>query len=185
MKAIVTALFGLVLLLAASGRDAAAEADSGSRLMEANHRAVQQLLASIPAGRGISKEQPIIVATVVDVDNLGGSRLGRLLAEQVATRMTNEGYSVAELKLRGKVFVKNGEGELMLSREVKELSAGQRAQAVLVGTYAESTGGFYGGGSGCLFVTLKLVGVMDNLVIAAHDYVLPMDSNVRSLLYAR
>jgi len=183
MKIILTAVFCLALALAQT-RKAASGPDAATRFLEANYRAVDALVGSIAPERSLSKEQPVIVATVVQVDNLNGSRFGRVLAEQIGTRMSGIGYAVAELKLRGKIFVKQGEGELMLSREAKEISGGQSAQAVLVGTYAESSGGVYDGSSGYVFVTLKLVGVLDNLVIAAHDYVLPLDSTVRSLLYA-
>lgn len=160
-----------------------AASTGATRLLDANYKAVEQLVASIPPTKALSKAKPIIVTTVVNVDDLGASRFGRMLAEQIGTRMTNLGYSVVELKLREKIFVKQGVGELMLSREVKDLSSSQRAQAVVVGTYAESGGGVYPGSGGGVFVTLKIVGVTDNVVIAAHDYVLPLDGNVRSLLY--
>ena len=149
----------------------------GDCLIEASYQAVDQLLASIPASRRLPKDRPIVVATVVNIDSLTSSRLGRTLSEHLATRMTRHGYKVIELKLRESIFVKQSEGELMLSREVKEISKNHEAQAVLVGTYSESRGTVY--------VTVKLVGAGDGVVISAHDYLLPIDGNVRALLWAQ
>lgn len=172
-----------LFLIAFSGTARAASGNGAARLIEANYNAVEQLIASIPPSRSLSKQKPIIVTTVVNIDDLAGSRFGRMLAEQIGTKMTNIGYAVVELKLREKIFVKKDVGELMLSREVQDLSTSQRAQAVVVGTYTESAGGMYPGSSGSVFVTLKIVRVTDNVVLAAYDYVLPLDANVRSLLY--
>ena len=55
-----------------------------------------------------------------------------------------------------------------------EWLARQAAQAVLVGTYAAA--------SQAVYVSLKLVSPHGNAVLAAHDYALPMDGNVRGLL---
>ncbi|MBJ6726586.1 FlgO family outer membrane protein [Geomesophilobacter sediminis] len=176
-------LFLALLLLIVPTVAGAASGNGATQLLEANYRAVEQMVASIPPSRALNKQKPIIVATVVNVDDLGGSRFGRMLSEQIGTRLTNLGYSVIELKLRDKIFVRQGVGELMLSREVRDISGSQKAQAVVVGTYAESVGGVYPGSSGSVYVTLKIVGVTDNVVISAYDYVLPLDANIRSLLY--
>ncbi|KAF0220766.1 MAG: hypothetical protein FD174_1090 [Geobacteraceae bacterium] len=144
-------------------------------LLQANHTAVDQLLASMLPNKGFIKSQPIIVATLVNIDDLTSSRLGRVLSEQIGTKLTKSGYSVIELKLRGNIFVKQSEGEFLLSREVKDISLNHKAQAVVVGTYAESRGYVY--------VTVKIVSANDNQTIAAHDYALPLDANIRSLLW--
>jgi len=151
--------------------------DEGDCLMTASYQAVDQLLAAIPAGRRLPRERPVVVATVVNIDSLTGSRLGRTLAEHLATRITKSGYKVVELKLRDTIFVKQAEGELMLSREVREIGKNHEAQAVLVGTYSESRGRVY--------VTIKLVGAADGIVISAQDYLLPIDANVRALLWVQ
>jgi len=150
--------------------------DHEDLLMQANHRAVDQLLANIAPSHQLNKRQPIIVASLVNIDDLNSSRLGRMLSEQLATRLTQNGYAVVELKLRDSIFVKQLQGELLLSREIKDITLTHKAQAVLVGTYAES--------SGQIYLTIKLVGMADNLVISAQDYLLPLDSNVRSLLWS-
>ncbi|WP_406622703.1 FlgO family outer membrane protein [Acidovorax sp. SDU_ACID1] len=54
------------------------------------------------------------------------------------------------------------------------MAQAQAAQAVLVGTYVVAPQAVY--------VSLRLVGPQGNAVLAAHDYALPMDGNVRGLL---
>jgi len=56
-----------------------------------------------------------------------------------------------------------------------ELAAAQGIQAVVVGTYAPA--------ENYVYVTLKVVRSVDNVVLAAHNYVLPLDDNVASLLF--
>ena len=101
--------------------------------------------------------------------------LGKLFAEQLAGRMANRGAAVKELKLREQLFIKRSTGALLLSDEVRDLSRTHRTQAVVVGTYASS--------GKVLYISLKLVRPEGNIVIAAHDYALPMDSNIGGLLY--
>lgn len=151
--------------------------DEGDCLMAASYQAVDQLISAIPAGRRLPKDRAVLVATMVNIDNLTSSRLGRTLSEHLATRLTKNGYKLIELKLRDSIFVKQAEGELMLSREVREIGRNHEAQAILVGTYSESRGRVY--------VTIKLVGAADGIVISAQDYLLPIDANVRSLLWAQ
>ena len=102
-------------------------------LIEANHRAVDALLANAP----LDAQHPVMVATLVQVDRLGeSSRLGRIFSEQIAGRMVQRGVRVVELKLRDSVALQRDQGELLLSREVREVSQSHDAQAVVVGTYA-------------------------------------------------
>lgn len=154
-----------------------ATADQGlvrTNLIEANYSAVDALLNGVP----LSGEQPLLVATLVNVDVLTeSSRLGRLFSEQIAARLTKRGYPVKELKLRENLFMKQSEGELLLSREVGEVSRAHNARAVVVGTYAAS--------GSMLYINLKLVHPTGNIVLSAHDYALPMDNNIRDLLGVR
>ena len=139
-------------------------------LIEANHRAVDALLANAP----LDAQHPVMVATLVQVDRLSeSSRLGRIFSEQIAGRMVQRGVRVVELKLRDSVALQRDQGELLLSREVRGVSQSHDAQAV-VGTYAAS--------ASALYISLKLVTPVGNTVVAAHNYAVPMDENVRVLL---
>ena len=129
------------------------------------------LLANAP----LDAQHPVMVATLVQVDRLSeSSRLGRIFSEQIAGRMVQRGVRVVELKLRDSVALQRDQGELLLSREVREVSQSHDAQAVVVGTYAAS--------ASALYISLKLVTPVGNTVVAAHNYAVPMDENVRVLL---
>lgn len=149
--------------------------DSASQLLLANYRAVEQMLAVVPQLKSLNKNQPILVASLVNIDDLTSSRFGKTVSEHVATKLTQLGYTVIEVKLRNAIFVKQPDGEFMLSREVKDISQNHNAQAVVVGTYSESLGAVY--------VTIKTVGLSDSITIAAHDYLLNKDANIRFLLH--
>lgn len=147
---------------------------SRNNLIEANERATDALLQTAP----LDARQPVLVATLVNIDRLTeSSRLGRIFSEQIAGRMVHQGLRVTEVKLRENLLLQRDQGELLLSREVREVSQAQDAQAVVVGTYAVSTS--------VVYISLKLVNPVGNTVVAAHNYAVPMDENVRALLAGR
>ncbi|MBX9834649.1 MAG: hypothetical protein K2X65_00550 [Burkholderiaceae bacterium] len=140
----------------------------------ANYHAVDVLLQGVQ----LDPQRSVLVATLVSVDRLNeSSRLGRIFSEQIAGRLVQRGVSVTELKLRESVSLEPYQGELLLSRELKEVSHQHDAQAVVVGTYAVS--------AQTLYVSLKLVNPVGNTVVAASDYEVAMDQNVRTLLFER
>ena len=118
---------------------------------------------------------PVLVATVVNVNDLSRSApLGRTLSEQYASQMAALGFNVKEVKLRGDIFVKEGAGELLLSREIKDIARNHNASLVLVGTYSAA--------ASYTFVSLKLVRTEDSSIVRGHDYALPNDRDVQRLL---
>lgn len=149
-------------------------ADAASnQFVQVNYKATDDLVSSLK--RQLDKNIPLVVSTLVNIDELTeSSRLGRTISEQIGSRLTNLGFDVVELKLRSNIFVKRSEGELLLSREISEILRNHRAQAVVVGTYSAA--------NSFVFINLKIVSNFDNVIIAAHDYILPIDRNVSSLL---
>ena len=118
---------------------------------------------------------PVLVATVVNVNDLSrAAPLGRTLSEQYATSMAASGFNVKEIKLRGDVFVREGQGELLLSREIKDIARNHNASLVLVGTYSAAANYTY--------VSLKLVRTEDSRIVRGYDYALPNDRDVQRLL---
>ena len=138
-----------------------------------NYRAADALIAQL--GNRISPTQPIIIATIVNIDALAvSSTFGRLVSEQVSGRFSQAKYSMVEMKFRGDVYMKQDQGELLLTREIKNVAQSQNAQAVIVGTYAES--------GDTVFVNLKVIQPNTNLVLAVNDYAFPIDANIRTML---
>ena len=117
----------------------------------------------------------IIVASLVNVNDLQeSSALGRIVAEQVRSRLTQLGYTTQELRYRGSVLVRAGNGELVLSRDVRNISNAQQAQAVIAGVYAVAESSVY--------VTLRIVRAADGIVISSADYALQKGEDVTTLL---
>lgn len=144
-----------------------------SQIIAENYYAADRLVSG--SQRPIPKDAPIVVATLVKLDNLGASsNLGRLISEQLSSRLTQLGYAVPELKLRGAIFVRSDVGELLLSRDVRQIALSHHAQAILVGTYAL--------GADVVYVHAELVDATTGYAISAHDYYLPMIGQVKVLL---
>jgi TolB-like protein len=147
-----------------------------SDFIRANYAAAESLVNT--AMGALDKSSPIIVATVVNIDNLEqSSTLGRSVSEQVASKLANMGYSVKEVKLRGTLFIKSSTGELLLSRELKDISALHKAQAVVVGTYSDARE--------YLYLNLKLVDANTNNIRSGYDYGIPVSSSMKSMIGVR
>ena len=72
------------------------------------------------------------------------------------------------------VFIREETGELLLSREIKDIARSHNASMVLVGTYSAAANFTY--------VSLKFVRTEDSRIIRAFDYALPNDKDVNKLL---
>jgi TolB-like protein len=79
--------------------------------------------------------------------------------------------------LRNNVYIKQRGGEFLLSRELRNISSEHNAQAVIVGTYAT--------GRKNVFVTARLIRANDSVILASHDYSLPVDPDVAFMLRNR
>jgi len=145
-----------------------------SDLVETSYRATDALLKTV----ALDPAQPVVVATLVNVDRPSeSSRLGRIVAEQIAGRMVQRGVLVTEMTSREAPVVPRDQGDVLLPRALREALRTQGAQAAVVGAYAVS--------ARQLYVSLKLIGAPGNAVLAAHDYAVPLDEDLRALLAAR
>lgn len=150
-------------------------ASPGGSLLTASSQQAADALQSVLEGR-VSKESPVLVATMVQLDDLQkSSTLGRVVMQQVASRLSQYGYRIVESRLRQDMAIKPYEGEFMLTRDVAKLMQAQyAAQAVLVGSYVEN--------SGAVYFSLRLIRLDDGSVVGGYEYHLPNRGEVRSLL---
>jgi len=148
-----------------------------SELIAANFDAADQLL--VLARQPLDNQSTLIVTTLANLDDLNQtSSLGRLISEHLATRLSQRGLNVAEMRLTSKVYVRaTTGGEMMLSRDVREIAANYSAQAVVVGTYSVA--------SDYVYINLKLIESGQSRVIAAHSYLLPYGGQIRALAPAK
>lgn len=144
-----------------------------SDITRSSYDAADALIAQIRAS--IPPETAVIAATLVNINNLeSSSPLGRLVTEQISARFVHSGYQVVEVKLRNQIYLKRNEGELVLTREVRDIAKKHNAAIVVAGTYVD--------GKDRVFLNLKVIRLEKNIVAAAHDYYLDKDALVRSLL---
>ena len=147
---------------------------SVSQTLSSNQAAADALWANLQQ----LSTQRVLVATLVSVDRLQeSSRLGRLISEQIAGRLVQNGVPVVEVRLRQQLQLHHDQGPLLLSRQLQEVSASQQAQIVVLGTYAVA--------NSVVYISLKAIQPEGNVMIAAHDYSLPLDQEVRRLLAAQ
>jgi TolB-like protein len=130
------------------------------------------------AGTLIDGSKTIVAASFVNIDNLdNSSSFGRIVSQQLASRFTQKGYKVTEMLLRNNIYIKEGEGEFLLSRTLKSISAQHNVQAVIVGTYAIAANNIY--------VVAKLVRATDSIVLSSHDYTFPVGPDIKQLIRHR
>jgi len=132
-------------------------------ILDASYSAADRL-AEILAARGSSLTHPFVAASFVNIDDLSETcTLGRVIPEQMASRLAQHGVRFIELKLRHhSLYIKSGDGEFALSRELREIGQNSDIFAILVGTYAKA--------DDTVFISTRIVLVEDSSVIAGHDY---------------
>lgn len=137
------------------------------RLIEAQYAVADALRAEI-CGPDVC-EHPIMLASFVNLENLDeSSPLGRIIPQQIGSRLVQQGMNVVDVRLRtNSLLIRKGEGEFALSRELEKIKRDVDAYGVLTGTYTVVYGQIY--------VTAMVLRSADGVKLASMDYVLPMD----------
>jgi TolB-like protein len=144
-------------------------------LVGSSHRAADSMIKK--AGARLDTQRSIAAASFVNIDDLSeSSSFGRIVSQQLASRLSSHGFQIIEMLLRKSVYIQQQAGEFLLSRELKNISKEHNVQAAIVGTYAV--------GKNSVYVTAKIVDSASSIVIASHDYELALGPNTRSLLLA-
>ena len=144
-------------------------------VLQASYVAADRIV-DILRHRNYDRDSVILSATFVDINDLSRSTpFGRILSEHISSRLSQHGYQVKELKLRqNSIFIKKGEGEFVLSREIADISNENDANAILAGTYAVS--------KYSIFVSVRVIRSEDSILIASYDFQIELNGNVKSLL---
>lgn len=144
-------------------------------LLQGSYTAGDVLAAELEE-KGFDPNGPVLSASFVNNDNLeASSSLGRLISEQISSRLAQHGINVKEVKLRkSTLYIGHQEGEFMLSRKLKNLGLDYDAQAALVGTYSVTPLR--------IFLTTKVVRTVDNTVLASYDYSITQNAITRELV---
>ncbi len=115
----------------------------------------------------LDPERPIIVASLVSIDDIQkSSTFGRMSSEIIASRLSQVGYSVKELKMsQNQIYIKKAEGEFVLSRDIQNVATRNNVQAIVVGTYAINKVG-----SRHINICLKVVDPVSNIIGCSQCY---------------
>ena len=129
---------------------------------------------SLAKGLGVNSSDSVIVTSFADINYLSqSSPLGRMLSQQVSSGLTNSGVKVIELLTREAVYVKQAQGEFVLSRDINRISQKASAPYAVAGTYAL--------GKNTAYVTAKLIKVETSEVMASHDFKIPLGPDAKVL----
>lgn len=145
-------------------------------LSESNNPASLVYLAAqtlADRAEGLDKRRPVVVASIVSVDDLKtSSTFGRLASEWIADRVEQRGYLVRDVNYSGALTIDRS-GTLVLSRDALELTRQIGAQAVVAGTYAVA--------GKTIYLSLRLLSAHSGEMISSSDVAIPLDENTQSL----
>jgi len=142
-------------------------------LVGASHRAADGLIEK--AKSKLDTDQAFVAASFVNIDDLSqSSSFGRIISQQLASQFSSRGYKLVEMLLRKDIYIKQKEGEFLLSRQLMDVALEHNVQAAIVGTYAV--------GATSVYVTAKVIDPSNRVVLASHDYELPLGPNTKHLL---
>jgi len=148
-----------------SGIIPADSANSEPNLMDVSYKAADHLHSQL-TGSGVAG-YPMLAAAFVDsadVETTNG--IGRLISEQIASRLSQHGYSLAEVQLRAdQLAVRPGGGVFALSRDLTRINADAYAYSILLGTYTVIGRQIY--------VNARVLRSSDGVALASSDFSLP------------
>ena len=146
-----------------------------SDVLEASYAAAD-LMASGLRTKSQKINASIIAASFVNINDLEEScPLGRIVSEQISSRMAQNGFRILDMKLRqNTVYIKERKGEFLLSREIKKISEAHSSGYVIVGTYTVAERSIY--------ICARIVNTTDNSIVTGYDYQLERNFQTESLL---
>ncbi|MFC1515650.1 FlgO family outer membrane protein [Thermodesulfobacteriota bacterium] len=139
-----------------------------------SYRAADVLLDRAPDE--ITTDTPFLVTSFVNINNLEESTtFGRLLSEQIASKVSQNGFRVKEIKLSdGSLFVIKGSGEFVLSRRLENIRASFNSNYVIVGTYSV--------GYESVYVSSRIVRIDDSVIVSSYDFKIRGDDDLWELI---
>lgn len=125
----------------------------------------------------VAHDRPILVTTIVSVnDYTRSSTFGRLASQLVTSRLAQHEFLIKDATYMRALSIRPETGEVVLSRDVRDLGASLSAQAVVTGTYAVA-GEF-------IYLNLRMVSALDGSIISTSDVVIPLNLNTEPLVTA-
>lgn len=125
----------------------------------------------------MSANRRLLLTTMVDIDNLyQTSRFGRTLTDALAGRLFRHGFGIVEVRKASHLMVKEGSGELMLTRDIKLMAGEQNVEAVVVGTYSLTPNS--------VIVSIRMIAADTQEVLSVADMEIQRSNNINHLLFS-
>lgn len=108
---------------------------------QALERVIQGLAKDLAmvSPKEFSPGKKLLITSLVDLNDFKKtSAFGRLFSERLMTSLSNLGFEVLEIRRGSKLYVLEQQGEMILTRDSREIPATVQAGAVLYGTYLAS-----------------------------------------------
>ncbi|MBT4465307.1 MAG: hypothetical protein HOD03_01335 [Planctomycetes bacterium] len=146
--------------------------DESEELIEICYNAIDELLDQHPDSDSIDR---LLVAAVADVNNVNGNTMfGRVIGEKISARFTQSSIDVIHpTEQDGQMLVESA-GQFIRSEDVQNIEKGYNTKTALVSTYAVA--------GNTVNVSVKLVSTLDNVTLAATDFVIYQSELVKDML---
>ena len=144
-----------------------------SKLPKATYAAGDHLEANLIYE--LDRTVPILSTSFVNLDNLTVvSSFGRLLGEQIASRFSQHGYRVIDLRVQKDELVsQERKGRLALPKGIKAISSSYDAQAIIVGTYIVA--------NDLVYVSARIVRTLDDSILSSYDFTIRLDETLKEV----
>ncbi len=159
-----TAVATLLLCAACSGRPA------GDDLVKVSYEGADALLKGVDLG----PDAVVVYGVFTPVGHVDSSSpFGRIVAEQIASRLVQRGVKVVEVRLREQIALGRG-GPFTLSDDARKVASRVQARAALTGSYATTPQ--------YVLLNARLVDVATGVVLASWDKRVELDGAELTLL---
>ena len=179
MKRVITAITGaaLALSMATSTTSHPVKIAGPQTMGDLVYGAAEKLLVQLKQEHYVDPSHPIIVTTMVDVNDLTrSSTFGRESSQLILSKLSQGGYLVRDVTFMHVLDIKPETGEMVLSRDAQRLSHDFGAQAVVVGTYA--VGGDY------IYLNIRMLDAASGSAIGSADVAIPRDHDTTPMVSA-
>jgi len=142
-------------------------------LVEVSYNAVDNLLVNLK--QPLPKGRLVVINSLVNDDNLSQTfSFGRIISDQISSAFHRAGYRVMGMELPTELFVKNEAGILNLSPKAKSALNDVGAKALVIGSFAP--------GKRNVYISLRIVDIASQNIIATTDYSVPIGPDAKNLL---
>ncbi|NOR70752.1 MAG: hypothetical protein GQ532_13835 [Methylomarinum sp.] len=142
-------------------------------LVEVSFKEVDNLLINLK--QPLPTGSLVVINSLVNVDDLSQTfSFGRIISDQISSAFHRAGYRVMGMELPTEIFAKGDAGILHLSAKTKEALNNIAAKSLVIGSFAP--------GKRNVYISLRIVDIASQNIIATTDFSVPMGPDAKILL---